>query len=243
MRAVEKKEKQQYILYDAEAVANPELLGFEPEYWASRSAIVGFAEGRGTTFFIQYEGEDYVLRHYRRGGQIARLSPDAYLWTGLRRSRAWREWHLLAWMRELGLPVPRPIAARVVREGLTYRADIMTRRIPRTTTLTDTLEREALDAAYWIALGHLLRVFHRHGIWHADLNANNILLDTGGRFYLIDFDRGRRRRPARHWQQANLQRLQRSLFKQQAKVPQFFFRPDDWQALLQGYASAGLSGD
>ncbi len=241
MQAVEKTENEQHILYDAEAVANPELLGFEAEYWAERSAIVGFAEGRGTTFFIQFDGQDYVLRHYRRGGQIARLSPDRYLWTGLRRTRAWREWHLLARMRELGLPVPRPIAVRVRRQGLTYRADIMTQRISQTVTLTDTLERHALDEGYWIALGHLLRLFHRHGIWHADLNANNILLDQGGRFYLIDFDRGRQRRPARRWQQANLQRLRRSLLKQQARAPQFHFADADWQALLQGYSSAGLS--
>ncbi len=240
MKAKLLKQNRTYILYDADLDENPELLGFDAKYWAARSAIVGFAEGRGTTFFVQFGGVDYVLRHYRRGGFIARYSEDRYIWTGLKQTRAWREWHLLVWMREKGLPVPQPVAVRIKHAWLTYTADIMTRRIPQTTTLAEELSRHALTEGYWVALGNMLRRFHQQGVYHADLNANNVLLDAGGRFYLIDFDRGRLRKADPQWQLANLARLRRSLDKLKSLQRNYYFAESDWQKLLQGYDSAGL---
>jgi len=235
------RQANRYILYDDALIGNPATLAFDAREWAERSAIIGFAEGRGTTFFVQHEGRDYVLRHYRRGGLVARLSEDRYLWLGAERSRAFAEWRLLARLRAMGLPVPPPAAARIVRRGPFYTADLMTLRIPEATTLAELLTREPLAEGHWIALGALLLRFHARGVFHADLNANNILLDRGGRFHLIDFDRGRLRRPASHWQQANLARLRRSLDKLAGKLPEFHFAPSDWQRLIDGYRSAGLT--
>ena len=240
MKAVEVKIDNRYILYDAACIENPGAVGFDANYWASQDAIIGFAEGRGTTFFVQYAGEDYVLRHYRRGGLIAQLSPDKYVWTGLKRTRAWREWYLLAQLREMDLPVPQPVAVQVVRNRVTYSADIMTQRIPHTTTLAEELGRHALAENTWQELGKMIRRFHHHGVWHADLNANNILIDTETRLYLIDFDRGRLCQPSRQWQQANLDRLKRSLLKLQRKMECFYFAESDWQTLLAGYSSLDL---
>lgn len=236
MKAVEVKKDNRYILYDADCIENPKLLRFDADYWASQNAIMGFAEGRGTTFFIQHADRDYVLRHYRRGGMIARVSPDEYVWTGLRRTRAWREWHLLAKMQEMELPVPQPVAVQVVRHGMLYSADIMTRRISQANTLANELGCHALGREGWQTLGKIVRRFHHHGVWHADLNANNILLNDKKQIFLIDFDRGRLRQPAHHWQQANIDRLKRSLLKLQGRSSDFYFTASDWQALLTGYS-------
>ena len=224
-----------HILYDVDYIENPADLGFNSQDWAARSEIVGFAEGRGTTFFVQHGGRDYVLRHYLRGGLIAQWLNDRYFWTGLSRTRAWREWHLLAAMREKKLPVPAPVAARVQRGGIFYRADIMTLRIPQSRTLADELRQQSLDKGYWIALGAVLRRFHEQGVYHADLNANNILLDAGACFHLIDFDRGRFRKPAPAWQQENLARLKRSLEKIKSGSLNFNFDEADWENLQLGY--------
>lgn len=237
MEAVEVKTENRYMLYDADCIENPESVGFDANYWASQDAIIGFAEGRGTTFFVQVSGEDYVLRHYRRGGFIARLSPDRYVWTGLQRTRAWREWHLLARLATLELPVPQPVATQVVRHGMTYSADIMTRRIPHAATLAEILERHAVSENIWKEVGRVIARFHRHGVWHADLNANNVLIDRDEQVHLIDFDRGRLRKPAASWQQANLQRLLRSLRKLQNKTDKFYFADSDWQILIQAYSA------
>ncbi len=235
MKLITEYTKSEHILYDADCIENPAELGFTSQNWAARSEITGFAEGRGTTFFVQHGGQDYVLRHYLRGGLIARWLNDRYLWTGLSRTRAWREWHMLAAMREKRLPVPAPVAARVQRKGVFYCADIMTLRIHQSQTLSDCLSQKPLNKEYWLALGKILRRFHELGVYHADLNANNILLDADKGFHLIDFDRGYFRKPAAGWQQANLARLRRSLDKIGAGLISFNFEEDNWQDMLQSY--------
>ncbi len=239
MKSTETHSKQDHILYDAELIENPTASYFETESWLKCDALKGIAQGRGSSAFISFAGQDYVLRHYRRGGLVARFVQDRYFWPGLSQTRAWREWHLLAELWKMKLPVPRPVAARVLRLGLFYRADILMCRIPESETLADSLMKSAMAAPLWQKLGRTLRDFHDLGVYHADLNAGNILLDGQENFHLIDFDRGTLRRPNRRWQRANILRLKRSLdkFYDKAEAGQtcFYFTELDWQALLQGY--------
>lgn len=224
-----------HIRYDADIFTNIDDVSFKSKVWAQRSAIVGFAEGRGTTFFIQHQGRDFVLRHYQRGGLVAKISEDQYLWTGLRFTRPWQEWTLLEKMQEKGLPVPVPAAIKVKRKGIFYTADLMMHRIPHSRTLSNALMTEKLSEGYWIAIGSVIRRFHEEGIYHADLNANNILLDDGGRCYLIDFDRCGIRKPKIKWQKENLLRLKRSLSKISQHANVFYFSEKNWRTLLRGY--------
>lgn len=225
----------QHIRYDSDIFNNIEDVSFKSKVWAQRSAIVGFAEGRGTTFFIQHQNRDFVLRHYQRGGLMAKFSNDQYLWTGLRFSRPWQEWKLLEKMHEKCLPAPIPAAIKVERKGLLYTADIMMHRIPHSRTLMNILQAEELAEGYWISIGSIIRRFHEEGVYHADLNANNIMIDDGGRCYLIDFDRCRIRRPNLKWQKENLLRLKRSLNKISNKEDVFHFSENNWRTLLRGY--------
>ena len=224
-----------HIRYDSEIFNNIDDVSFKSKVWAQRSAIVGFAEGRGTTFFIQHQGRDFVLRHYQRGGFIEKFSNDQYLWLGLRFTRPWREWALLEKMQNKGLPVPIPAAIKVERTGLLYTADIIMHRIPHSRTLMHILVSEELTKGYWIAIGSVIRRFHEEGVYHADLNANNILIDDGGRCYLIDFDRCRMRKPVLKWQKENLLRLRRSLNKFLKNESAFYFSDENWRSLLRGY--------
>jgi 3-deoxy-D-manno-octulosonic acid kinase len=84
-------------------------------------------------------------------------------------------------------------------------------------------------------VGALVARFHRAGIWHADLNAHNVLV-TNEELYLIDFDRGRQREPADSWQQANLLRLRRSLVKLGAAAQgESGFEEQLWKPLIYRY--------
>jgi len=232
---VEKHESGVHIRYDANVFRSFEDVSFNSKVWAQRSSIVGFAEGRGTTFFVQHQGMDFVLRHYQRGGLISRISNDKYLWLGLRLSRPWREWRMLEIMLAKGLPVPTPAAIKVERVGLSYSADIMMHRIPQARTLMSFLMQEALAEGYWIAIGSMVRRFHEEGVHHSDLNASNILLDEGGRCFLIDFDRCGFRKVKLKWQKENLLRLRRSLNKALKNEEVFYFSDMNWRSLLRGY--------
>lgn len=224
-----------YILYDEDKVTNAADISFERGALVKRGAILGAAEGRGTTLFIQLNGIDMALRHYHRGGLPAKLLSEQYFWTGLNNSRPWREWHLLAKLHSEGLPVPEPVAARVTRAGIFYTADILTIRIPQAQPVAQILKSQSLTESSWQAIGRCIRQFHDRGVYHADLNANNILLNNEQQVFILDFDRGDIRRPATSWQQANLDRLLRSFIKIKANSDSFYFSDSDWQLLLNGY--------
>jgi 3-deoxy-D-manno-octulosonic acid kinase len=210
---------------------------FQPEYWRQHGRVSAPPAGRGAAIFIEHGAHSWVLRHYRRGGMMARISRDRYLWTGESRTRAFNEWRLLWELHRAGLPVPAPVAARYRRGGLTYRADLITERIRDARPLSVVLESQSLPVDAWQAIGRCIRLFHDAGVCHADLNAHNILLAASGAVFLIDFDRGQRRPPGA-WAQTNLQRLQRSLNKINQGLLAEGSSPSDWEALLRGYAGA-----
>jgi len=241
MNPTEKHDGVQHVLYDADQLSDIEPMMFDPLALQQAGLVQGSAEGRGTTHFIELSGKSCVLRHYRRGG-LARLLGDCYLRCNLSQTRAWREWHLLASLTAQGLPVPQPVAAQVITHGLFYRADLIMQRLNGTRSLSQALENAAaLSEKQWEAIGQCIRRFHDAGVYHADLNAHNILLGAEERVWLIDFDRGEIRLPADNWQQANLARLRRSLDKlstlQWNSHGVFHFTDTDWQKLMLGWGS------
>lgn len=223
------------ILWDAATLPRVDEDWFVPDYWRERDALRVQAGGRGGVAIIESPVGDCVLRHYRRGGLVRALMGDRYLWTGADRTRPFREFRLLAEITRLGLPGPSAVAARYRRAGLFYRADLITRRIADAHTLAEDLAMGHLDRELADKVGVVVGRFHRAGIWHADLNAHNVLVAANG-LHLIDFDRGRQRTPATAWQQDNLQRLRRSLLKLGAASDgEAAFEAKVWQPLLHGH--------
>lgn len=222
------------ILYDPSRLHHPAAAEFDPVGLAAAGRVRATARGRGNTWFVSdpQGAGTWVLRHYRRGGLIARLARDLYLWRGDAATRAFRELELLAVIECMGLPAARPVGAYVQRVGPFYRADLLTVAVPGARTLSECLG-SGLDGEAWDGVGRTIRSFHDAGIFHADLNAHNILLDDAGGVALIDFDRGAIRPPGR-WRGSNLARLERSLRKVSAARPGAFGAPQ-WQALLAGY--------
>lgn len=231
---------QGHIVCDPEWIseATPEL--FDPHHLSVQGMLSSFGSGRGTVWLFRHEGNEYALRHYHRGGKVAPLLGDRYLWTGLNRSRPAREAKILRQLAGQGLPVPSPAAWRVIRSGLVYRADLIVTRISGARSLTQILREQALERKEWESLGALVRRFHDLQVWHADLNLSNILLRSSGDFFLIDFDRCRIRF-GRFWKQRNLKRLHRSCLKEQGQNPKFHFREQDFDAFLQGYGRGASS--
>lgn len=227
----------QYTLYDADFLdkAEPEL--FKIQYHRGLGDLRGEATGRGRAWFLSLKAGMAVLRHYHRGGWM-RIFGDSYLWTGLERTRALREWRLLAKLHSLGLPVPRPMATQVVRRGVFYRADIIMSMIENSRSLASNLQEAPLSPEIWRRVGHCIREFHEAGVYHADLNAHNILLDVQGEVYLIDFDRGRLRSNGQRWKNRNLSRLLRSLKKLKNQHGVFAFNKQDFKCLQEGYGMA-----
>lgn len=192
--------------------AGPQVL--DPTLPALQAQPVGNSGGRGSAWFVQSACGPAVLRHYRRGGLIGRVVQRHYVWQGAERTRCVREYRLLQALYEQGLPVPAPLAAGWWRSGPFYRQALMVARIPGARTLAQRLRGPDADGIAWDAVGAVLARFHRAGVWHADLNAHNILQDDTGAWWLIDFDRGTQSDDLPHTDaQANMARLHRSLVK------------------------------
>jgi 3-deoxy-D-manno-octulosonic acid kinase len=206
---------------------------FDPDYWAARGELTTVSGGRGSAWFVGSTEHAWVLRHYRRGGFMARISQDRYWWSGEERVRSFTEWRLLLDLSQRGLSVPKPVAAFYRRERWTYACDLITERI-LAQPLSAALNARALAAPVWRAVGAAIARLHRAGVDHADLNAHNILLDAAGTVSVIDFDRGQLRAPGA-WTSRNLARLEHSLQKIAAAMPPDRFTPASWAELMAGY--------
>jgi len=233
-----------HILYDAFLIDEPDnrLFSFNCEPGSEKNQKQAAGIGRAPVKFFQFQGLSLVLKHYYRGGLIARMISDWYLGGQLDKTRAYREWCLLRTMRNLDLPVPKPVAAQVIKKALFYQADLITVEIERSETLADYIMNKAISESLWQNIGRCLKRFHAHNIFHADLNARNILLQMpeGAKsdefdVYLIDFDRGDIRPGGDAWKRENMARLKRSLEKFQRNYDGFNFDEKCWQCLLDGY--------
>lgn len=222
-------------VYDITQVTDLSSNMLSVEYWQDNNAITGSAQGRGTTYFVKHNDCDWVLRHYYRGGLIGKFNNDSYFFSSLKNTRAAKEFALLKTLQTLNLPAPEPIAYRVIKNGLFYRADLLSTRILNAKDLVAILQERSLPAHEWQSIGLMIQKFHQHGIYHHDLNSHNILLDDKVKPWLIDFDRGEQRPINSKWQQANLDRLLRSFRKEKEKLEKFNWQEENWQQLLSGY--------
>lgn len=226
-----------HLLINEDKFPGVTLEWFSPEFWRRQNAVIGQAQGRGTTLFVRNGSHNLVLRHYKRGGLPGKILSDQYVFAGLENTRPFMEFRLLNAMAQQGLHVPKPVAVHVERRGLIYRGDLITSLIPESDDLHAVLCRQPLSAALWQAVGKAVKKMQSAGVFHHDLNVRNIMIDRQQNIWIIDFDRCEFRTGDK-WKQRNIDRFRRSLEKEQGKVSSFHWKETDWTAFL-----AGLRGE
>ena len=87
------------------------------------------------------------------------------------------------------MPVPKPAALKVVKNKFTYNASIITCKIQNNGTLHDFIIKNKMNNNLWSLLEKTLKDFYEHNVYHSDLNAKNILIDSNNNFHLVDFDK------------------------------------------------------
>ncbi|WP_109079096.1 3-deoxy-D-manno-octulosonic acid kinase [Aggregatibacter kilianii] len=235
--------KNDFFLFNFDQpLANQERF-FDADFWQQQNRIIGSAKGRGTTWFLQTVdlfGVNTALRHYYRGGLWGKINRDRYRFSELKNTRSIAEFNLLNQLHQAGLPVPKPIGARVRKGnlGICYQADLLSEKVENAQDLTALLQTRNLEPNQWRQIGALIRRLHDLQICHADLNAHNILFqqkESGSQFWLIDFDKCGEKSGS-FWKEANLQRLHRS-FSKEAERMHIQFNEQNWRALLEGYSN------
>ena len=241
---LEFRQNNRFFLFDFDENKAEQAHFFEAAYWQRQNRILGSAQGRGTTWFLRTDdlfGVNSALRHYYRGGLWGKINRDRYSFTSLQNTRSFAEFHLLNQLHQAGLPVPKPIGARVEKLAFnSYRADILTEKIENAQDLTALLQQTTLSEDGWRQIGQLIRRLHDLQICHTDLNAHNILVqqtDEQQKYWLLDFDKCGQKSGS-FWKQENLNRLQRSFLKEVGRM-NIRFNPQDWQNLSEGYEQGG----
>jgi len=223
-------------MFDGSAYPDFDPARFDSPDWRRADDAMTAAPGRGDVVTLQVGDEVWVKRHYHRGGLVSRVIDDSYWWTGLTRSRPYRELELLKTLRERGLPVPIPVAARLSVAGLRYRADLVTVLVPDARPLSRLLAQGRVGTPVWEEVGRTLARFHAAGVDHPDLTAHNILVDEARRVWVLDFDNARLR-SGRSWKPARISRLNRPLNKAALETGTDF-DTDGWEQLLAAYSLA-----
>lgn len=234
----------QYFIFNFDSTFECQKDFFEPTYWQTEGRVLGSAKGRGTTYFLQTEdwfGVNCTLRHYYRGGLWGKFNKDRYRFSSLENTRSFTEFHLLQRLYDAGLPVPKPIAARIQKGklGICYQADILTEKIENALDLTALLQKQPLPKETWEKIGRLIRRLHDLQICHTDLNAHNILVqqtELGHQCWLLDFDKCGEK-SGNVWKADNLNRLHRSFIKEVGRM-QIQFTEQNWTDLTAAYHQA-----
>jgi len=240
---------------------------FDPSWLLTENLITNTASGRGLVYFFSILGESCVLRHYYRGGLVAKVSTDRFIFRHLRQTRPYRELSLLAKLHEAGLNVPKPLAAKLKHTRFSYTADIITGAIPRAQELHSHILQQALKPSVWHEIGATLRKMHDLQACHYDINVKNVLLqqpdstlqaellsestptiETSEQPKVNSGDEpqikvylldfdGCKIRGGNAWKSSNLERFKRSLEKQRAKFSPYYYDEDCWNSVVQGYQS------
>lgn len=148
----------------------------------------GSLSGRTSVTFGDLGGiGPVVVKHYRRGGLLRHLVAQRYLRVGWARSRS--EFELLKRVRSLGVSAPEPVAY-ITQGRLLYRTWLVMREVEQHKTLA-TLSCEAPGEAQDLlpAVVQQIERLIGSGIWHVDLHPGNVLIDSQGEIFLIDFDK------------------------------------------------------
>jgi len=229
--------------------------------WAAGNPDRRSLPGRGPVYSVPSPAPGpapsprWVVRHYHRGGWLANWMGDRYAPLG--DPRPVREAWASLEARCRGVPTPRVVGGAAYEAGRLYRADLITEEIPDSADLATLLLGSPLFAEAEAGLpprrrgmvdpeevlyqaGRLVGSLELAGIFHPDLHAGNVVLESrpeGPRAHLVDLDRCRVRTLVVPAAAARMRRrLERSLRKLERRRG-VSLPSDAWSRLREGFAS------
>lgn len=205
---------------------------FDIDDYKKSARVIDVHHGRGATYLVQDKYKRrIVIRHYYRGGFIGRILEDKFLKFFKSSRRSFNEFELLITMKKMGLSVPKPIVARMEKNFLFVRNDIIMLEIPGTKNLEEILSERRLSDAEILKVGDALGRLFKAGIYHSDLNITNILFDGANNVWIVDFDKCIQKTINKKQYNSMVERLNRSFEKIKSKRNNFNWTKDNWNKL------------
>ncbi|HVN71863.1 MAG TPA: lipopolysaccharide kinase InaA family protein [Desulfomonilia bacterium] len=175
---------------------------------------------------------DMVVRPLMHGGLFRHLTGRLFLSS----ARTIRELKVSRYLTINGVPTPEILAVRLIRKGLFYSIDVVSRLVPDSMDLMTCLETPRTDVSeILMKAGTLVRKIHDLGIYHADLHIKNLLMDSAGNLWVLDLDKARLYATLPGFmKRLNIGRFMRSMKKWERKGR--IHLPNDWQrCFMTGY--------
>lgn len=198
-----------------------EVLPSETLYsWAARQPGKTVHQGRLPAYQVSVAGlaKDVVVRHSHHGGLLGGLRGDLFLPP----TRAHLELARSYMLVRDGVRTPLVLATAVYKATwILRRSDVVTVAVDGSTL--GALLRQGAPLSRWVGpVAELLEQLGQRGLWHPDLNVNNILLGSEPEgtpvAYVLDIDRLQHALvDPRSVNAANLGRLERSIRKWSAR--------------------------
>jgi 3-deoxy-D-manno-octulosonic acid kinase len=179
--------------------------------------------GRRSVGVVDIADGQAIVRRSARGGLVGVFVKDGYLF----RNRPRAEFEVHRHLYESGVAVPEPLGVAWERRGVVFGGALATRRIEGD-TLRTALDENRVDDALSKKVGETIRAVHDAGVYHADLNVENILVGDSG-VMVIDFDKSEKQPSVSQLDRArNLLRLRRSFAKRGLSL-------DAYETIRAGY--------
>ena len=141
-------------------------------------------------FFTEVEGfGPIVIKNYNRGGVLGKLIKRYYCGVGKKRPQV--EFEILSEVREKGVSAPEPLGF-VTKGGVIYRGALILKEIEEHENLAElSLSEGGEEKAEGVMkeFTKYVSLLIEEGIRHVDLHPGNVLIDSGGKVFLIDFDK------------------------------------------------------
>lgn len=192
----------------------------------------------------------YLVRRFQHGGLLRAVTGRRFLDA----DRPFRELVLSDSLLRLGISTPRVVAARARSVGVGWELEVMTPRVEDAVDLGEALGRVRrgevpVSARRRVleALGDLVRRMHLHGLLHADLQPNNVLVHEADltdqasgppQLVLLDLDRSGFGEVGDAERRAQLERLYRHVARVEARHGACLSRAD-YLRFLRGYDPEG----
>ena len=147
-------------------------------------------DGRNQLRVLEFEGEKYVVKAYRKPFFITRL-----IYGFFRPSKAKRSLENALLLRSIGVGTPEPIGYINQRNGFLFTRSFFVTRISTCPYRYDMLFQQHFDCEEKVLreIGRITAKMHEHGISHLDYGRGNILFDkmpSGEvRLELVDLNR------------------------------------------------------
>lgn len=177
-----------YLIGSADALTVEQLRHLQSCFENAEKPSEGILSGRSSSLATSLQGfGPVVIKSYFRGGLIRHVIKRTYLGFGNSRSKA--EFDMLQHVRRIGVNAPEPVAY-AVQGRLFYRAWLVTKQIRDAESLSDLGFSNPEKARKSLPeIAGQINILIRHGIHHVDLHPGNVLIDSKGHAWFIDFDK------------------------------------------------------